>query len=130
MLVLGFPVWQLTYGREKWRPLEDTAQQGASEEKLRCDIYIRSAHLFDSVTLTISDSSVQLSGEELEMEAYLPVTNELVIGQLTIVWPEGTPETALELELIPDGLPERKVTVWGSGSLEETVEFDWEGEEL
>jgi hypothetical protein len=62
----------------------------------------------------------------LEFEAELEIDhagNELL---LSAAWPEGTPETALTVELEPEGLETRDATRWSkSAKLEEVLLFQW-----
>jgi hypothetical protein len=45
---------------------------------------------------------------------------------LSATWPDNTPDTALTLELEPDGLEARSETRWSSaGSLDEVITFSW-----
>ena len=49
--------------------------------------------------------------------------NELIVSA---TWPEGTPETALTVELEPDGFETRSETRWSSGTeLNEVLTFTW-----
>jgi hypothetical protein len=46
--------------------------------------------------------------------------------ELTASWADGTPETALTLEIEPDGNEERSQTRWSSGTaLNEILTFIW-----
>ena len=43
-----------------------------------------------------------------------------------IILPENTPDTALTLEIEPDGLEARSETRWSSaGNLDEVITFSW-----
>lgn len=69
---------------------------------------------------------VDLSTSPVEFRTDVKVSksgNELV---LAVTWPEGTPDTALTVELEPDGLETRSETRWSSGAaLEEVLTFSW-----
>ena len=44
------------------------------------------------------------------------------------VWLEGTPESALEITLEPEALPELSQVIWGRGEVEDVVTFVWGAE--
>jgi hypothetical protein len=45
---------------------------------------------------------------------------------LSATWPQNTPDTALTLEIEPDGLEARSETRWSAaGSLDEVITFSW-----
>jgi len=61
-----------------------------------------------------------------ELFQSLPVPEEGVELALTVQWPEGTPDTAVTLELEPDGLDTQSQTRWSSGlTLDEVIPFVW-----
>lgn len=69
---------------------------------------------------------LDLTASPVEFKTAIEVShdgNELL---LSATWPEGTPETALTLELEPDGFETRRETRWSSGAaMEEVLTFSW-----
>lgn len=71
-------------------------------------------------------AKADLSASPAEFRTELEVShegNELVVNA---TWPEGTPETAVTVELEPDGFESRSETRWSSGTtLDEVLTFKW-----
>lgn len=88
---------------------------------------IRSAHPFSEFTLNAGEANWSFSADDTYKEIFVPVDEN---GELYLVasatWPEGTPETALFIELMPDGLETRSHTLWGFGEITEEITFQWE----
>lgn len=55
----------------------------------------------------------------------LPIPPEGIDLMLHARWPEGTPETVLELTLTPEALPEQSAILWGEGEVEDVLTFVW-----
>lgn len=98
------------------------SEQREEEDLVRCDLLLRSAHPFEKVVV---NHVTFLAGEE-EKEIFLDLEEVL---NVEVTWPEGTPETALLLELIPDRLEMKSHTLWGAGSAFEEITFHWEDAE-
>jgi len=92
---------------------------------VRADLSLRSAHPFTKATVTIEGASWTFTPEIAEQEIRFPRSDKtLILIQAT--WPEDTPESAILLEVIPDGLEMKSKTVWGLADLTEEVIFTWE----
>ena len=94
-----------------------------AEDSWVTDVEVRSAHPFQWVELRRGDEVLgRLEGpnREGEFECLLPNHGDLLTVEAQ--YPEGTPETALEVQLWPGSLPELKFTLWGEGRLLEQVE--------
>ncbi|TDU71095.1 hypothetical protein EI77_02213 [Prosthecobacter fusiformis] len=69
---------------------------------------------------------LDLNASPVEFKTDLEVShdgNELIISA---TWPEGTPDTALTLELEPDGFETRSETRWSTeAALNEVITFTW-----
>lgn len=91
---------------------------------------LRFAHKPLTVSLKQSDEELikgsDLSASPVEFETDIAIShdgNDLI---LTATWPEGTPDTALTVELEPDGFEIHRETRWSSGnSLDEVLTFTW-----
>ena len=90
-----------------------------ADDLVRADILLKSAHPFEQVTV---NGVLFLKGEE-EKEVRFDPSQAFTIG---VTWPAGTPESALQLEIIPDGLEIKSHTLWGSESAKEEIQFSWE----
>ena len=93
-------------------------------------VRLRFAHRPLTVSLKQEDEELlqeaDLSASPLEVRAAIEVShdgNELIISA---TWPEGTPDTALTVELEPDGFETHSETRWSSGAeLNEVLTFTW-----
>lgn len=93
-------------------------------------VRLRFAHRPLTVSLKEGDVElavkVDLAASPVEFQTELEVShdgNELI---LKATWPEGTPDTALTVELEPDGFDTRRETRWSSAaSLDEVLTFTW-----
>lgn len=135
--LLALPLVQLT----STPAVEPVAKEGRSHnDHLKADdgklvtvptmARLRFAHQPLSVSLKQGDKELaqklDLSASPVEFRTGVKVSkggNELV---LAATWPEGTPDTALTVELEPDGFEIRSETRWSSGTaLEEVLTFSW-----
>lgn len=93
-------------------------------------VRLRFAHPPLTVSLMQGDEELaeklDLSVSPVEFKAGMEVShdgNELIVSA---TWPEGTPETALTIELEPDGFETLSETRWSSGAeLNEVLTFTW-----
>lgn len=107
-------------------PLINGAPEGA--ESMIALFRLRFAHKPATLSLKIADKELITSAvaSPLELHAEVPATQEGVDAFLSATWPENTPDTALTLEIEPDGLEARSETRWSSaGSLDEVITFSW-----
>lgn len=125
-IVLAVPLSQLTGTSLQDKPaVKAAAKVEASSAAL---LRVRYAHR--PVTLSVKIGGKELVGSidasPLEMETTLTAPKEGVDVFVAATWPEGTPDTALTLEIEPDGLESRTETRWSSGTtLDEVVTFAW-----
>lgn len=97
-------------------------------EKVPVLVRLRFAHPPVKVRLALGsqilvDGPVQ-SPHELTHEIKLPPDG--IELSLSATWPDGTPDTAVTVELEPDALDARSETRWSIGpSLEEVIPFVW-----
>jgi len=85
-------------------------------------------------------ASLKLAGRELlpaklqrgpwsstvELNADIPIPKEGIEFFLTVAWPPGVPDTAITLEVEPDGLDAQSQTRWSSGGqVSEALLFHW-----
>ena len=89
---------------------------------------LRFAHRPSSLSLKVADlEELSAVGDSpMETEVSLPALDHGVDVFLVATWPEGTPDTALTLEIEPDGFEVRSETRWSSSSsLDEVITFTW-----
>lgn len=91
-------------------------------------VRVRYAHRPVTLSVKIGEKEVIQGVEEspMEVDAPLPSTKDGVDVFVKATWPEGTPDTAVTVELEPDGLATRSETRWSSAaSLDEVITFEW-----
>ena len=87
-----------------------------------------------------ASASLKLAGKEIlppnlqhgawpstvELNAQFPIPKEGVEFFLTLTWPPGVPDTAITLEVEPEGLDAQSQTRWSSGGqVSEALPFHW-----
>lgn len=92
------------------------------------DLFLRSAHPFSEVTVTIEEATWTFApGEDLK-EIHYPLGAQATL-LVSVTWPDGTPETAALLTLRPEGKADRTKTLWGLGEVTEEIIFTWQDAE-
>lgn len=86
--------------------------------QLRADVLVRSAHPFEKATVNGVDFSESDEEHEIQINPEASIT-------VKVTWPDGTPETALLIEVFADGQDLKTHTLWGSGSALEEINFKW-----
>lgn len=112
--------------------------QGASEHpegehrhvEVPALIRIRHAHRPLSVSLKSEGQELlpklDLSASPAEVSAKIEVSHDGNEFNLEAVWPPGTPDTALTVEIEPEGLDVRTETRWSTDTgLHEILTFTW-----
>jgi hypothetical protein len=67
-----------------------------------------------------------LSSSPVEVQAEIAISHEGNELSLEAAWPEGTPDTALTVEVEPEGFETRQETRWSDGAaLHEILTFVW-----
>ncbi len=124
---LAVPLVNLTTARTATASAPRVEQAPNSHEsRLR----LRFAHQPKTVSLKVSDkdllAGVQPRDSLFEAKAELSIPVDGIEFILTAEWPEGTADTALTLEIEPDGLDGKTETRWSSGgALTEVISFQW-----
>ncbi len=93
-------------------------------------VRLRFAHQPLTVSLKQADNELtaklDLSASPVEFRTGIEVSHEGNEFILVATWPEGTPDTALTVELEPEGFDTRSETRWSSGGeLNEVLTFTW-----
>jgi hypothetical protein len=124
-VALAVPLSHLTGNTSHAKVVKVAAKEAKSVKAL---LRLRFAHPPTTLSLTLADKELIASAEAspLELHAVLPATQDGVDVFLSATWPQNTPDTALTLEIEPDGLEARSETRWSAaGSLDEVITFSW-----
>lgn len=130
---MAVPLARLTFAKEK--PLLALAAQPVKETKhTPTQLRIRFAHPVKSLSVKLADrevlqdttTGVAAFTSPVEVKADLDIPAEGVEFIVSAEWPDGTPDTALTLELEPDALDSKSETRWSSGNqMTEVISFQW-----
>jgi hypothetical protein len=123
--VIAVPLSHLT-GETSNAKVVVTSSEAASS--INALLRLRFAHRPASLSLKVADQEAfsAVGDSPMEAEVSLSALERGVDVFLVATWPEGTPDTALTLEIEPDGLEVRSETRWSSsGGLDEVITFTW-----
>jgi len=124
-IVLAVPLSHLT-GNTSHAQIIAPATTAAPSAK--AFLRLRFAHPPTTLSLKIAEKELitAIDTSPHEFDAILPSLTNGVDVFLSATWPENTPDTALTLDIEPDGLAARSETRWSSGSsLDEVITFSW-----
>ncbi len=111
-----------------------TVAKAASVEKVvqvkdvKALVRVRYAHKPATLSVKIGDKEMigGIEDSPMEVDASLPSPKDGVDVFVKATWPEGTPDSAITLEVEPDGLATRSETRWSSAaSLDEVITLEW-----
>ena len=130
---MAVPLARLTFAKEK--PVAAVAAPKAKETKLTpTQLRIRFAHPLKSLSLKLGDremlknttTGIATFTSPIELNQDLDIPPDGVEFIVAAEWPDGTPDTALTLEIEPDGLDTKSETRWSSAhQLTEVISFRW-----
>ena len=86
---------------------------------------LKTSHPFDKVEVTVSNATWTFKANETEKEIYIPDDKQVYLT-VKAVWPEGTPESAILVKLLPDERLDRSYTLWGYLEATEEIKFEWD----
>lgn len=124
-IVLAIPLSHLT-GNAQARTAAKTEKK--EDQAVKSILRLRYAHKPASLSLKIGDKTLITTAAEssMEVDATLTALKEGVDVLLAATWPENTPDTAITIEIEPDGLDSHSETRWSvAGSLDEVITFNW-----
>ena len=124
-IALAVPLSHLTGNTHNAKVIQPAVKE---TQRVKALLRLRFAHPPTTLSLTLADKELIASAEAspLELHAVLASTQDGVDVFLSATWPENTPDTALTLEIEPDGLEARSETRWSAaGSLDEVITFSW-----
>lgn len=126
--LFAIPLAQLTFARHE-TVMEKREIPKTVVTRTETLLHIRFAHVPRSLSLKLDDRELIPS---VPFVSPLDVRTEMVIPSdgidimLDVTWPEGTPETAVTIELEPDGLDTKSQTRWSTGGqLREILPYTW-----
>jgi len=127
---LALPLSMLTGNRPP--PPEAVVVESGDDGQVATLVTLRFAHLPEVVRLS-SLGEVLWESDQVD-EGLMEVEVELGLGDpaygvelwLEVEWGDGVPETAVGVELEPDGLETRSQVAWGEGVVDEVLRFRWE----
>jgi hypothetical protein len=125
--IIGIPLYRLTTAG----PVTQRESEPVAGAKTAAYIRLKYAHRPTELTAKLGTEDlmkgVSLDENSLEKEVEISIPPDGFEIILSAKWPEGTPDTALTLEVEPAGLDSKKETRWTSGSpeLNEVIVFDW-----
>jgi hypothetical protein len=124
---LAVPLASLTTARKAAAAPQRVAQAASLHKTL---LRLRFAHPPKNLSLKLGDKELLdrpgLAASPIEAQSELQIPAEGVEFILSAEWPDGTPDTALTLEVEPDGLDTKSETRWSLGSsMTEVISFQW-----
>lgn len=123
---LAIPLSHLT-GNPQHEP-QAPAPAKKTETAVHALLRLRYAHLPTHLSLKLGGKELITVTQEspIEVDTTLPGIKDGIEVLLNATWPENTPDTAITLEVEPDGLEARRETRWSSASsLDEVLSFSW-----
>ena len=137
LLLSGTVLLPLVYRATRMAPppAEVAGSQGDSPDKggaVSSHVRLHCGHAPSSVRLKNGEALlhewISPPGSILEETLELPFNDNRTEFTVHAKWPEGTPETMIEIMVEPDGKAARVVNVWASGAAaDELVTLTWEG---
>lgn len=91
------------------------------------DLEISSAHPFTEINVTIGEASWKFGPDDEIKEIHYERGTSLTVS-VSVIWPDGTPKSAVLLELMPEGNDTRSHTLWGWENVTEEITFTWDDE--
>jgi hypothetical protein len=131
-VLLAIPLSRLTFARPNEIPAMSAKVEKETVATMPVFIRVRLAHVPTSLSLKV-DGRELLSPEQqkptdtkISLDAELVIPAEGLEFAATATWPEGTPSTALTLDLEPSEKENRSLTNWSIGNkLSAAYVFHW-----
>lgn len=104
------------------------AEKVVQVKDVKALVRVRYAHRPATLSVKIGEKEVigGIEDSPMEVDASLPSPKDGVDVFVKATWPEGTPDSAITLEVEPDGLATRSETRWSSAaSLDEVITLEW-----
>lgn len=131
--MLALPLARLTFARVDEKPAKPGSEVKKVTEKVPTFIRVRLAHTPNELSLKLDGQELLSPEQQKSRETDLSFTTEIAIPPdgieiiATATWPEGTPATAITLDLEPDEKGNRSLTNWSTGDklLPTAFPFNW-----
>lgn len=115
LLFLAWPLASVTASRGHVSN-ENRSPNQPEKREYRADLSLKSTHPFTEVIFTAGDQKSVWKNGEGDKELILPISDGEILCSLEVTW-QGNPEqAALSLEIVPDFLEEKKMTLWSEDS--------------
>ncbi len=128
-LLVAVPLMQLTNAKNVG---PEAAIPGANEAQAAtpATLRVRFAHRPTELSIKHGDRNllqgVDVSESPVEAGLEVVIPKEGIEFQVSAKWPEGTPDTALTVDLEPDAMDTQSQTRWSvAGTMQETIVFQW-----
>lgn len=115
------PMIKLTSAPPKVTPrksIDDTPS-----DTIPVEIEVRHAHQPEQLSISHLGKEIWTIGSDSETQLVIPEEGVDLLVQVR--WPEGTPESAVEISLAPQAMASLSRNLWGKGDLEEILTFVW-----
>ncbi|HSJ04542.1 MAG: hypothetical protein ACAI34_14260 [Verrucomicrobium sp.] len=119
--IFAVPLSRLTFARTQVNaPAEEERELTATDPRPTY-VRLRFAHVPTKVSVTMGEQTI-IGGDRAvgktstEVQVPLVVPKEGVELIVSATWPEGTPDTAVTVEVEPDAMETKSVTVWSNGT--------------
>lgn len=129
----AIPLARLTFARPAFieaRAIDETSTTAAQSNEVATTIRVRLAHIPSSLSLKLGEKELLPADaashalSEIQVPVNLPSDGIELFIQAN--WPDHTPDTAVTVELEPDGLETQSQTRWSNGSsLDEILPYQW-----
>ena len=130
--LLAIPLARLTFARPATPAVVSTREASPGDTATPTLLRVRFAHPPRSASLKheaaelLPAPSPEPRAPSFEARTRLTLPPDGIELLLEVTWPQGTPDTAVTVELEPDGLEARSQTRWSSGGmLTEVLTFHW-----
>ncbi len=130
--LLALPLARLTFARPDIVAMKDANQSApVTSTSTPTLIRIRFAHAPETLSLKLgvkelAPSPISHLPSPLEIRAAVPIPADGIELILNATWPQGTPDTAITVELEPDDKDARTQTCWSRGAqMSEVLSFSW-----
>lgn len=129
--VIAVPLMKLTSaGPRRTVTRIETPAPKTESAKVSTWLRIRFAHRPTSLSIKLGDQELMDAGppneSPFEKEYDLTLPKEGIELLVSGKWPEGTPDTALTIDLEPTGLETQSQTRWSFGNeMNEVIPFQW-----
>ena len=128
--LLAVPLSRLTFARPI--VVRDTSALVTDVLTVPTIVRIRVAHVPEALSLKLNGHELVAGGGTRPTAAALELRENIAIPAdgleflLSAKWPSGTPDTAVSVELEPDGLDAQTQTRWSTGAqIEDVITYRW-----